>query len=82
MAKKKRPPARPKNVQKTIPKTINFAEASVLVLGSLSDRFRRDAPPYIRLSDRDVIEALIHYADREQLSFADLFQVPQEAEAK
>lgn len=79
MPRKKRPAKGPKNVHKTIPKCINFTEVSVQVLAGLSDRLRKGAPPYIRLSDRDILEALIHYADREELSFEVLFGVTAES---
>lgn len=79
MTKKKRPTGRPRNAKKRIPKLINYTEESIRILAALTERFRVDAPSYIQMSDRAVIEALIHYADREDISFAELFHVPQEA---
>ena len=52
------------------------------VLAGLAEQYRNDAPPYVQLSDRAIIEALIHYAEREQLPFAALFQVPEEAASR
>ncbi len=51
----------------------------MIVLADLGERYQKDALPYMRMSDRMILEALVHYAAREDLSFADLFQVPQEA---
>lgn len=79
MAKKKRAVGRPRNTTKRVPKLLNYSERSIQTLAALTERYRVDAPDYIQMSDRAVIEALIHYADREELSFAELFLVPQEA---
>lgn len=82
MSKKKtRPVGRPKNAIKRLPKTINFSEEAMGTLAELTEQYRNCAPGYISLSDRAVIEALIHYADREKLSFADLFGVPAGSDA-
>ena len=52
------------------------------VLAGLAERYRNEASPYVHLSDRAIIEALIHYAEREKLPFAALFQVPEEATSR
>lgn len=80
--KKTRPVGRPKNSIKRIPRTINFSERAMETLASLTQRFRDGAPDFISLSDRAVIEALIHYADREQLPFEVLFDVTADASTK
>lgn len=75
MAKKKRPGGRPRNAEKRSPRTLNYSESAIETLGALSERFKVDAPSYISITDRSIIEALIYYADREQLSFEELFGV-------
>ena len=79
MTKAKRPQGRPKNADKPVQKTINFAASSVAVLAELSEKYRHDAPAYMRMSDRMILEALIHYADREDLGFEVLFGVTADA---
>ena len=79
VAKKKRPPGGPKNSDRPLPKTINFAASSVEVLAALNERYRHEAPAYMRMSDRMILEALIHYADREDLPFEVLFGVTADA---
>lgn len=80
MAKKKRiGRGRPTNVQRTVLKGFRYNESTVEVLASLTNQFKAVAPPYMQISQRVIIEALVHYAVRENLSFAELFQVPQGA---
>ena len=79
MAKKKAP-GRPRNASKRILKSLNYSEATIDVLRRLADRYRGEAPPYVQISDRAIIEALIHYAEREELSFSTLFGVSVEAQ--
>jgi len=79
VAKKKRPVGRPKNVNKTIPKLINYREAAVHTLAALTERYGRDAPIYFTVTDRTVLEALILYADREKLPFEVLFDITADA---
>jgi hypothetical protein len=79
VAKKKRPGGRPRNTEKRSPRTINYSENAIQTLAALSAKFREDAPSYISVTDRAVIEALIYYADRENLSFEVLFGVTADA---
>jgi hypothetical protein len=70
---------RPKNTAKRTLRGFNYSEASMDVLRRLSEKYRVEAPSYITLSDRQIIEALIHHADREELSFSQVFGITAES---
>lgn len=73
--KKTRPRGRPRNVNKPASKTFYFNGDTLGILAGLSEKFRREAPSYISVTDRAVIEALLEYAFREELTFEELFRV-------
>ena len=77
---KKKAGGRPKNAEKRILRGFNYSEATMDVLRRLSERYKVEAPSYITLSDRQIIEALIHHAFREQLSFSEVFGITAESE--
>lgn len=50
-------------------------------LDQLVDRYKPDAPIYMSLSQRMVLEALIDHAVRTELPFSELFQMPASVES-
>jgi len=75
VTKKKRPTGRPRNPDKPAPRTVNFRQSSVQTLAALTERYGREAPIFFTVTDRTVLEALILYADRENLPFEVLFGI-------
>ena len=57
----------------------SYNPETIEMLNELVDTYKSEAPSYFDLSPRLVVEAILQHAHRENLSFADLFQVPQEA---
>ena len=77
MAKKKR--GRPKNATKSIRTWHNHSEKTIQELEAIVEHLLVDAPPFLDVSQRTVIAALIHRAkqdvDAGRLSYGELFGV-------
>lgn len=73
-------PPRRKQAQTRVPRGFRFSEEAMTALDQLVKNYEADAPSYIALSQRVVIEALVDYATRTQLPFSTLFGVSVEAQ--
>ena len=76
MTTKKRQRGRPKIEQVRISCGFRFSQEAIDSLSSLVTRYNEQAPGYISLSQRAVLEALIDYAIRTELSFSELLPEP------
>ena len=75
---KKKKRGRPKLGEKRVNRGYAFSEEAMEALGTLVERYRTEAPLYLSISRRMVIEALIDYAMRNELEFSALFGAPLE----
>ncbi len=66
-------PPRRKQAQTRVPRGFRFSEEAMTALDQLVKKYEADAPSYITLSQRVVIEALVDYATRTELPFSTLF---------
>lgn len=75
MSKKR---GRPKMDEKRVSRGYAYSEAAMKTLDSLVVRYKAEAPPFLSLSRRMIIEALIEHAARTGLPFSELFGALQE----
>lgn len=72
----KRPRGRPRKDEPRTRCGFQFRQETIDSLALLVKRHKDYLPPLIQLSQTMILEALIDYAVRTELSFADLFQAP------
>ena len=77
---KKRSVGRPKTGRRGVQVGYRYSEETLEILQSLTEDLRGESPSYLALSQRAVMEALIHRAKRQrdagELPWIDLFGVP------
>lgn len=71
--KKKKPRGRPKVEQPRIQTGWCYSQATMATVALLVARYGEEAPSYLDLSGRLLIEALVEHADRKNLSFSEIF---------
>ncbi len=72
----KRPRGRPKVEHPRVNTGWCYSQATIDTVNTLLQRYQQEAPSYLDLSGRLLLEALVEYADRENLSFSEIFGVP------
>lgn len=67
-----KPRGRPKLPEKRVGRGFRFSESAMETLDALVERYKGEAPSFVAVSQRMVIEALIEYAVRNELPLSAL----------
>jgi len=74
----KKGPGRPKSQHKRQPVGYRFSDETRQALDDIVARLKDEAPAYMEVTQRMVLEALVHKACRDASTYSDLFGVLQE----